>query len=234
MARAYPADHEPSRLTFFDPRAPLQDAASTLPLGGRTKRVLDIAMALSALLIASPLFLLIATLIRLSDGGPAFYSHSRIGYNSRPFACLKFRTMALNADNMLLEHLRASSEAAREWGETRKLKNDPRVTAVGRVLRQLSIDELPQLINVLRGEMSLVGPRPIVADELEFYGTDAAFYLLARPGLTGAWQVSGRNDVSYDHRVALDRVYVERWSLWTDFVIIMRTIPAVLLAKGSY
>jgi exopolysaccharide production protein ExoY len=234
MARAYPADHEPSKLTFFYTRPPLQSAASTLPLGGRAKRLLDLIAASSALLLVLPLFLLIAALIKLSDGGPIFYSHRRIGYNSRLFACLKFRTMVPNAENVLPEHLRASPQAAREWCETRKLKRDPRVTVIGSVLRQLSIDELPQLINVLRGEMSLVGPRPIVAEELEFYGEDAVLYLRARPGVTGAWQISGRNDLSYEQRVAFDRLYVESWSLWTDLVIIVRTIPAVLLAKGSY
>jgi exopolysaccharide production protein ExoY len=195
---------------------------------------LDFVIALSGLCLLSPLFVMIVALIKLSDGGPVFFGHLRVGHNSRSFRCLKFRTMVPDAENVLRLHLLASPEAAREWCETRKLKRDPRVTALGAVLRQLSIDELPQLINVLRGEMSIVGPRPVVTDEIEVYGEDVVFYFRARPGLTGAWQINGRNDVSYERRVALDRHYVESWSLWTDIVIILKTIPAVVSTRGSY
>ena len=204
------------------------------PLGGWVKRCFDLACASSALIAFSPLFLMIAALIKLSDGGPVFYRHQRIGCRSHPFPCFKFRTMAVDGDEVFRRYLRASPEAAQEWSETRKLTSDPRVTAVGAVLRQLSLDELPQLINIIRGEMSIVGPRPIVSDEIEMYGPHASSYLRARPGLTGAWQVSGRNDVSYDRRVALDRAYVENWSLRADIVIILKTIPAVITARGTY
>ena len=212
-----------------------RSARQPSPLGGWLKRCFDLACASSALIVFSPIFLMIAALIKVSDGGPVFYRHQRIGCRSRPFSCFKFRTMVVDGgDEAFLRYLRISPEAAREWSEARKLKSDPRVTAVGAVLRELSLDELPQLINIVRGEMSIVGPRPIVSDEIEMYGPHASFYLRARPGLTGAWQVSGRSDVSYDQRVALDRAYVENWSLWVDIVNILKTVPAVLTAKGTY
>jgi exopolysaccharide production protein ExoY len=204
------------------------------PTGGAIKRTLDISMALSALVALSPLFVMTALLIKLTDRGPIFYRHVRLGHGRRSFACVKFRTMVANADEVLAEHLRSSSDAAAEWASTRKLKNDPRVTSVGAVLRKLSIDELPQLINVLRGEMSMVGPRPIVFDEVPLYGADIDFYFSARPGLTGVWQVSGRSNAAYSRRVALDRRYVENWSLWTDLVVVIKTVPAVLTARNAY
>ena len=135
---------------------------------------------------------------------------------------------------VLAAHFAANPESRAEWQATRKLKNDPRVTRVGQVLRKLSLDELPQIINILQGDMSIVGPRPVVKDELDIYGSCAVFYLKSRPGLTGLWQISGRNDVSYDSRVALDRHYVENWSFSADLLIIMKTIPAVCSSRGSY
>lgn len=204
------------------------------PVGGGIKRAVDLALGLSAALLLVPLFVMIAVLIKLSDGGPVFYRHRRIGMNAKPFSCVKFRTMAINGDDLLRRHLDASPTAAREWAQTRKLKEDPRITGVGAVLRRMSIDELPQVINIVRGEMSVVGPRPIVTDEVSKYGKDAEYYFRARPGLTGAWQVSGRNDVSYSQRVALDRDYVQNWNLWRDIVIIAKTVPAVVSAKGTY
>jgi exopolysaccharide production protein ExoY len=142
--------------------------------------------------------------------------------------------MSINGDEILRAHLHTNPDARMEWEATRKLKKDPRVTPVGVVLRKLSLDELPQLYNILVGDMSIVGPRPVVQDELKNYGTSASFYLRSRPGLTGLWQVSGRNDVSYETRVAFDRQYVENWSLMRDMVIIVRTVPAVCLSRGSY
>jgi exopolysaccharide production protein ExoY len=204
------------------------------PIGGWSKRCLDVTCSVIALVLFSPLFLMISLLVKLSDGGPVFFRHQRVGCRSRLFPCYKFRTMRVDADAVLKRHLLASPHAAREWSETRKLKSDPRITGVGVVLRQLSLDELPQLINIVRGEMSIVGPRPVVSDELQMYGPHAPFYLRARPGLTGAWQVSGRNDVSYDSRVTLDRSYVENWSLWIDILIILKTIPAVISRRGTY
>ena len=191
-------------------------------------------MALAALVVLSPIFVLIMALVKSSDGGSVFYGHRRIGYNGSTFRCLKFRTMAENGDALLQQYLEQNPEAQEEWRTTRKLQDDPRVTIVGTVLRKLSLDELPQLINILKGEMSLVGPRPVVEDELELYEASAVYYLRSRPGLTGLWQVSGRNDVSYAARVAFDTHYVRNWSLTSDLVIVARTIPAVCLSRGSY
>jgi len=204
------------------------------PVGGISKRSFDILAALAALILLSPIFVLIMALVKFSDGGKVFYGHRRIGYNGSSFRCLKFRTMAENGDTLLQAYLKDNPAAYEEWRTTRKLQHDPRVTVVGTVLRKLSLDELPQLINIVRGEMSLVGPRPVVEDELELYEGSAVYYLQTRPGLTGLWQVSGRNDVSYETRVAFDTHYVRNWSLASDLVIVARTIPAVCLSRGSY
>ncbi|MEH2516782.1 exopolysaccharide production protein ExoY [Bradyrhizobium sp. AZCC 1610] len=204
------------------------------PVGGFPKRILDVVISSTALLVFAPLFCFIALLLKIADRGPVFFQQTRVGFRSSRFACLKFRTMVTDGNAVLAQHLRDFPDAATEWAETRKLKRDPRVTELGRVLRQLSLDELPQLWNVLRGDMSIVGPRPIVFDEVKMYGPSAEHYLLARPGLTGAWQISGRNDVSYERRVSLDRDYIENWSFWKDLKIIVKTIPAVIAAKGTY
>jgi exopolysaccharide production protein ExoY len=207
-------------------------SGSGTPVGGRAKRSMDVLFAATALFCFWPLMALLALLIKVSDGGPIFYSHMRVGRNRVLFPCLKFRTMAVNGAEILSQHLAEDPVALEEWQETQKLKDDPRITVVGRVLRKTSLDELPQLLNILRGDMSIVGPRPVITDEIKKYGSDAKFYLMARPGLTGPWQVSGRNDVSYESRVAFDRHYVENWSLLTDVSIIARTVPAVLMARG--
>lgn len=204
------------------------------PIGGISKRGFDILAALAALVFLSPIFLMIVALVKFSDRGSVFYGHPRIGHNGRAFRCLKFRTMRPDGDKVLQDYLKANPEAYEEWRSTRKLKNDPRVTVVGVVLRKLSLDELPQLFNILRGEMSVVGPRPVVEDELELYETAAFYYLQTRPGLTGLWQVSGRNDVSYASRIAFDTHYVKNWSFRTDVFIVAKTIPAVCLSRGSY
>lgn len=212
-----------------------RDVGLPRPIGGVIKRGMDVAGALCGLVILAPLLVLITLLVRFSNGGgPVFYGHRRIGCGGRTFACYKFRTMSVNGDMLLKAHLQANPAARIEWEATRKLKDDPRVTPVGVVLRKLSLDELPQLYNILVGDMSIVGPRPVVKDELKNYGTSASYYLRSRPGLTGLWQVSGRNDVSYERRVAFDRHYVENWSLMRDMVIIVRTVPAVCLSRGSY
>lgn len=173
-------------------------------------------------------------LVRWSDGGAILYRHQRIGRDEQQFSCFKFRTMAENGDEILRDHLARDAAARQEWTACRKLRDDPRVTPTGRILRKTSLDELPQLLNVIRGEMSIVGPRPVVRDEIAMYGADFVFYRRARPGLTGAWQISGRNDTSYDERVQLDRAYVEAWSFTNDIAIILKTIPAVAFARGSY
>jgi exopolysaccharide production protein ExoY len=208
-------------------------ASSASPLGGVTKRIFDVMLASCALILFLPTFGLVSATIALFDGTPVLFRHPRIGYGRRPFLCLKFRTMLPNGDERLKRHLQSSPSAAREWAETRKLKNDPRVTMTGGVLCKFSLDELPQLINVIRGEMSIVGPRAIAADEVRMYGTNARYYFMARPGLTGPWQVGDRSEESYENRVALDRAYVENWSFWRDIFIIVRTVPTLLSTKGS-
>jgi lipopolysaccharide/colanic/teichoic acid biosynthesis glycosyltransferase len=198
------------------------------------KRAMDLAGAGLLLLACLPVFIAIALLVR-RDGGPVFYAHPRVGRGGRMFGCLKFRSMVVDADRRLADLLACDPAALAEWQETRKLKRDPRVTAVGRLLRATSLDELPQLFNVLRGEMSLVGPRPVQAAELEqHYGPAAAHYLAVRPGITGPWQVSGRNDTTYGMRVALDVAYATTPSLWTDLRILARTPVAVLARRGAY
>lgn len=197
-------------------------------VGGPTKRAVDLVLAGCALVLLSPLLAAIVVLLKLTAGGPALYTHRRMGYGGRPFACYKFRTMIPDGEAVLADHLARDPEAAREWRETRKLRRDPRVTRLGSALRVSSLDELPQLINILRGEMSCVGPRPVVQEELERFGPQAAEYLRARPGVTGLWQVSGRSNLTYADRVRLDAQYVRTWSLWADFVIIGRTLGALL------
>jgi exopolysaccharide production protein ExoY len=203
------------------------------PLGGWLKRAVDISIASVVVVLLLPLIVLIGLTIKLSMGGPVIYAHRRVGHNGAPFNCYKFRTMAVNSDELLRKYLASDPDAAQEWLSTRKLRNDPRVTALGNALRRSSLDELPQLLNVLRGEMSCVGPRPIVAEELEIYGRHAKEYLRARPGMTGAWQVSGRSDTTYQERVALDCAYVSNWSVWLDLLILLKTIPAAIGSRGS-
>ena len=204
------------------------------PVGGHYKRFFDITMAVAAILLLSPLLVMLAALVKFSDGGRVFYGHRRIGQNGKSFYCLKFRTMVENGDEVLASHFASNPLSREQWDATRKLQNDPRVTNVGQVLRKLSLDELPQLFNILAGDMSFVGPRPVVEDELELYGPAVNYYLKSRPGLTGLWQISGRNDVSYGTRVALDRHYIENWSFVSDLKIIVMTLPVVLFSRGSY
>jgi exopolysaccharide production protein ExoY len=198
------------------------------PIGGLFKRAMDLIIAGTALILAAPVMIVICLLIKIVTGGPAVFSHSRVGFGGKPFNCYKFRSMVANSDEVLKTYLDANPNARKEWEETHKIRNDPRVTFFGRLLRKSSLDELPQLINILRGDMSCVGPRPIVKDELSRYGDHQAEYLRTRPGLTGLWQVSGRSSLDYDNRVALDSQYVRNWSIWLDVVILLRTIVAVM------
>lgn len=223
------------RLYFFSQDVMLLAARNNLaqPLSRGIKFVFDLLAASVLVTVLAPLFVLFAVLI-MRDGGPVVYGHSRIGRNGRPFNCLKFRTMAPDAERRLQQLLDADPEAAAEWQATRKLKNDPRVTPVGRFLRASSLDELLQLFNVLRGDMSLVGPRPVTVDELALYGRDVSYYLETRPGMTGLWQISGRNEVTYEERVRLDVWYVKNWTLWHDIAILVRTIPVVWRRVGAY
>jgi Undecaprenyl-phosphate galactose phosphotransferase WbaP len=198
------------------------------------KRALDFIGAAIGLVLLAPFFLIVALMVR-ADGGPAFFAHQRVGRGGKLFGCLKFRSMVVDSQARL-EALLANDPAARaEWEATRKLKNDPRITRIGRFLRSTSLDELPQLINVLRGEMSLVGPRPVQEAEIDrYYGASAAHYMAVRPGITGLWQVSGRSETSYESRVALDVSYVSRPSLLADLSILLRTPVAVLSRRGAH
>ncbi|MCW3475474.1 undecaprenyl-phosphate galactose phosphotransferase WbaP [Limobrevibacterium gyesilva] len=204
-----------------------------LPFARGAKVAFDLAAAVTLLLLLAPVLLAIAALIR-RDGGPVLFAQTRVGHGGRRFNCLKFRTMVVNADQVLRDALAGDPRAAVEWANNQKLRRDPRVTPIGRLLRQTSLDELPQLFNVLRLEMSLVGPRPIVEHELPRYGDELAYYCSVRPGLTGLWQVSGRNDTSYGRKVQLDCWYVRNWTLWQDLVILMKTVPVVLFRKGAF
>ena len=197
------------------------------------KRSLDLSLAAASLLVFLPLFLLIG-LALLTQGRPLLIRHRRVGRGGALFPCLKFRTMVVNGDEVLRDHLANDPAAQEEWARSQKLKNDPRVTPLGKFLRKSSLDELPQLFNVIRGEMSLVGPRPIVPAEALHYGEHIEKYHAVRPGLTGPWQVSGRSDVSYNQRVHLDCRYVETRNFRGDIGIMLMTIPAVLKSKGSY
>ena len=197
------------------------------------KRFFDITASFFLLTILSPLLSFIAYQVK-KDGGPAIYRHRRVGQNGEFFDCYKFRSMDINAERKLKELLASSEDARKEWEKDFKLKKDPRITKIGRFLRKSSLDELPQLLNVLKGEMSLVGPRPIVSEEVARYGEQKAFYLETKPGITGLWQISGRNDVDYKSRVNLDVWYVKNWSLWYDVVILLKTIRVVLNKAGAY
>jgi exopolysaccharide production protein ExoY len=207
--------------------------ADKLSLEG-ISRALDIIVALAVLLFTLPLLAAIAAAVWGTDHGPPIFVQPRIGRNGKTFRCLKFRSMAVDADVQLRRLLESDPAARREWEATQKLRCDPRITAIGGFLRKSSLDELPQLINVLRGEMSIVGPRPIIAAEVARYGRSFQHYCRVRPGITGLWQVSGRNDVSYRRRVALDRLYARSKCLSVDADILIRTIPAVLFARGSH
>lgn len=196
-------------------------------LGGLAKRLTDIVLASTAIILALPVMVLVSLILKMS-GNSVLFVHSRIGLNGRSFDCYKFKTMVSDPETVLENHLAQNPDAAAEWRDTQKLKKDPRITFLGQILRSSSIDELPQLFNILRGDMSCVGPRPITAHEISRYGKDIGKYLACRPGLTGLWQVSGRNSLTYDRRVELDCRYVDKWSLGADFVILFRTIFAIL------
>jgi UDP-galactose-lipid carrier transferase len=202
------------------------------PLARAVKIIFDLSVASFVLLLCLPVFLIVAVLNR-REGGSALFAHTRIGANGRRFRCFKFRTMVVDAERVLCAALAADPELAAEWAATRKLRSDPRVTPIGRFLRATSIDELPQLFNVLRLDMSLVGPRPIVDQEVDRYGRDIAYYYDTRPGITGLWQVSGRSDTTYEERVQLDSWYVRNWTLWHDITILAKTFPAVLRRRGA-
>ena len=200
----------------------------------RAKRVLDLFLAVLFAVFAGPACILLCILIRLDSPGPALYSQRRIGVHGRPFRAWKFRSMVTDSQQMLARHLAADPDALKEWKRSQKLRNDPRVTRTGRFLRKSSLDELPQVWNVLRGEMSFVGPRPIVENEIHHYGESFDLYKRVRGGITGLWQVSGRSDTTYAERVTLDSFYARNWSVWLDLCILFRTFSVVLFGKGAY
>lgn len=203
------------------------------PATSRTKRLFDIIVGSLCLMALAPVMISLVILVR-RDGGPAIFGHRRIGSDGKTFLCLKFRSMCVDAERKLQEHLANNPAARAEWDKDFKLKDDPRVTKLGQLLRRTSLDELPQLFNVLRGDMSLVGPRPIVADEVARYGERFVAYRNCRPGITGLWQVSGRNDISYRARVRLDSFYAARWSMTKDLFILIRTVAVVFRRSGAY
>lgn len=198
------------------------------------KAVFDRIAAGVGLILLSPVIAAVMIALVLREPGPVLFAHPRIGKGGRPFWCIKFRTMAPEAEQILARHLAEDPDAAEEWDATQKLRDDPRVTVLGRFLRRSSLDELPQLLNILGGEMSVVGPRPIVREEVRHYGAAIDDYIAVRPGLTGLWQVSGRSDVGYRDRVRMDREYVQNRTLRGDLVIIWKTIGVVLRREGSY
>lgn len=216
------------KIVLLESRVRLQTAT-----GKALKYMTDKIGAFFALLLLSPVFLVLIFRVK-KDGGPAFYAQERIGKNGKPFKCWKFRSMIVNSDEALEKYLAENPEAAAEYARDFKLKEDPRVTPVGHLLRKTSLDEIPQFYNVLKGEMSLVGPRPIVQKETHYYQDKLSYYMAVKPGVTGLWQVSGRNDISYQQRVSMDVWYVENWSLWNDIVIFFETVYVVLARKGAY
>jgi Undecaprenyl-phosphate galactose phosphotransferase WbaP len=197
------------------------------------KRMFDVLAALLLLLLLLPLFAYLMVAIR-KDGGPAVFAHQRVGQGGKTFACYKFRSMCIDAEKELHKLLASNPKFTEQWAREFKLKDDPRITPIGRFLRSTSLDELPQIFNVIKGDMSLVGPRPVVKAELIRYGDDVDYFLMVRPGMTGLWQVSGRNDVDYDTRVYLDTWYVKNWSLWYDIAILFKTINVVFKREGAY
>lgn len=203
------------------------------PVARVIKRLVDVMCSMLGLIVLGPVAVSFAMLVAL-DGGNPFYAQTRVGRRGRMIRVWKIRSMVLDADQRLASLLASDPQARDEWARDRKLKQDPRTTRIGRFMRTSAIDEIPQLWNVLAGEMSLVGPRPVVAAELERYGDAARIYLGVHPGLTGLWQVSGRNDTTYDRRIELDAWYVRNWSLWIDAVVLMKTLPALMVRRGAY
>ncbi len=232
---AYSAFNRSSEaLDFWEPLPNLRDLPTQTRKYELGKRIFDIVLAVLICPIVALLILLIGGLIALTAGWPVFFRQRRIGQHGREFFIWKFRTMHLHGERILAEHLRRDPEARDEWHHAHKLRNDPRITRLGKILRKTSLDELPQILNVFSGDMSFVGPRPIVRAETEKYAERYPYYLAAVPGITGLWQVSGRSDVSYETRVILDETYVCKWSLLRDIKILMRTPRAVCNRDGAY
>jgi exopolysaccharide production protein ExoY len=207
---------------------------SARPIGLTSKRVIDIILAVSGILLLAPLLIVCFVATVISSPGPALFRHKRVGFRGKYFDCLKFRTMVTDAPERLRQLLDSDPIAAAEWTANRKLRYDPRVTAIGAILRRSSLDELPQLFNVLKGDMSIVGPRPVTDEELVRYSGAINAYLACRPGITGLWQVSGRSSTTYNKRIACDTFYARKWSMTLDAKILIVTIPALLLSDSAY
>jgi len=220
------SDGSPSRDNFGAP--------SNIQVDSWAMTALDMTVAFIAIVLLLPVLVLITVALFVTDGRPIIFAHKRIGRYGRQFPCLKFRSMSRDADKRLAHLLATDPVAREEWDRDHKLRNDPRITKLGNFLRKTSLDELPQLFNVLRGEMSLVGPRPIVLGEVPRYGRYFNEYCSVKPGITGLWQVSGRNDVSYRRRVAMDVMYTRNRSTVTNVWILIATVPSVLASRGSY
>lgn len=198
------------------------------------KRIFDLILTIIGGILISPILLILAVVVGVDNKGRIIFAHRRVGRKGKPFPCYKFQTMVPNAQERLEEYLAKNPEARKEWEESFKLTNDPRVTKLGAFLRKTSLDELPQLWNVLMGDMSLVGPRPIVAKEVKFYGENIEEYYMVPPGITGMWQVNGRSDTTYEERVGMDTWYVRNWSVWIDLVYLFKTVKTVFTGKGAY
>jgi exopolysaccharide production protein ExoY len=211
----------------------LAEVGSPAPVGMTLKRTVDIILALSGIVLLAPLLIICFAVTKLTSPGPALFRHRRVGFNGKHFDCLKFRTMVIDSSERLRQLLESDPAAAAEWAANRKLRNDPRITAIGAILRKSSLDELPQLFNVLKGDMSIVGPRPVTDEELERYASSVGAYLSCRPGITGLWQVSGRSTTTYNKRVACDTFYARNWSMALDAKIMVVTIPALLVSANA-
>lgn len=222
--------------SFFDAKIMVLHIRNNLasPWNQMLKRIFDIVATICGGILISPILLIIAIWVYHDSPGPVIFKHRRVGKDGKEFNCYKFRSMCVNSKEVL-EHLLATDPAAKaEWDKEFKLKDDPRITKSGAFLRKTSLDELPQLWNVLKGEMSLVGPRPIVRSEMARYGKYIKEYMMVRPGITGIWQTSGRNDIDYPERVQMDNWYVHNWSVWLDLVLLWRTIGVVAACNGAY
>jgi len=219
-----------------DTRSDLEFASvqSERPIGMTSKRVIDIILAVSGIVLLAPLLIICFVATVATSPGPALFRHRRVGFKGKYFDCLKFRTMVPDARGRLGRLLESDPLAAAEWTANRKLRCDPRVTAIGAILRRSSLDELPQLFNVLKGDMSIVGPRPVTEEELVRYSGAISAYIACRPGITGLWQVSGRSATTYNKRIACDTFYARKWSLALDAKILIVTIPSLLLSDSAY
>ena len=212
----------------------LGSVSAVRPVGLSRKRILDIILAGSAIVLLAPLLTLCFLACLFASPGPAIFRHRRVGFGGKRFACFKFRTMVHEFPDCLRDYLASNPEANKEWEATHKLQFDPRVTAIGSILRKTSLDELPQLFNVLMGDMSIVGPRPVTEEELLKYSSSAGAYLSCRPGITGLWQVSGRSGTTYSKRVACNSYYAANWTMTLDLKILLVTLPVLLNADNAY